>query len=242
MIELHSYDTDHKLIKLSIKEMLELNIVNWKYNRPPDEIRCNEIAEYFTKFTPDILQPFVFHYLSDTQQYEALDGIHRWSSLTKMNNLEQMNEKYVLIHVYKDKSDGFLVDIFQNLNKTVPVPNLYFRANNEDTAEKQMIEYITKDWMKKYTSHFSPNSNCNVPNINRDTFIELITDIYKTQQIRSKEKLEDVLQGANQKIKGRVENGYRDNRNKFSDKQKEKCVKSGCYLFLYRPDIIKTII
>jgi hypothetical protein len=242
MIELHSYDTEHKLIKLSIKDFLELNIVNWKYNRPPDEVRCTEIAEYFTKFTPDILQPFVFHYLSNTQQYEALDGIHRWNSLTKMKNTQQMNEKFVLIHVYTDKSDGFLVDIFQNLNKTVPVPNLYFRANNEDETEKQIIEHITKDWMKKYQSHFSPNANCNVPNINRDIFIELITDIYKSSKIRSKEKLEEVLQCANQKIKERTESSFRDNRNKFSDKQKEKCVKTGCYLFLYRPDIIKTII
>jgi hypothetical protein len=239
MIELLSYDTEHTLIKLSIKDMLQLNIVNWKYNRPPDEIRCSEIAEYFTKCNPDILQPFVFHYLSKSEQYEVLDGIHRWISLTKMNNVEQMYEKYILIHIYKDKSDGFLVDIFQNLNKTVPVPNLYFRANNEDSGEKHIIEHITKDWMKKYQSHFSPNPNCNIPNINRDTFIELITDIYKTQQIRSKEKLEAILQTANGIIKERVESGFR---NRFTDNQKEKCRKTGCYLFLYRPDNIKTII
>lgn len=242
MTEIHFYDPEHQLIKMQIKDMLPMNIVNWKYNRPADEIRCSEITEYFTKYNPEIVQPFVLHNRTSTDEFEVLDGIHRWTSLVKIGNTDQMRNKYVLVHIFSNKSDGFLVDLFQNLNKTVPVPNLYMNANNDDTTQKQIIEHVTKDWIKKYSSHFSPNRNCNVPNINRDTFIDLITEIYNSKKVRSKEQLEELLQKANQSIKEQVETGSRLYRIKPSDKQKEKCSTTGCYLFLCRPDVIKTII
>jgi hypothetical protein len=243
MKEVHSYNEDHKLIIMTVKDMLKLKIENWEYNRPPDEIRCNEIANHYTKFNVDILQPFYFHYRPKVNRYEVLDGIHRYTGLIMMNEKELMYDKIVFIHIFTDLMDGMLIDIFQNINKTVPVPKLYISANNDDT-EKQIIEYVTKDWIKKYTAHFSPNPNCNVPNINRDTFIELLTYISKSYQVCSKEKLEEILQKANQHIKDHIQSGLntRTLPNKFSEKQKEKCVKTGCYLFLYRPDIIKTII
>lgn len=240
----HVYNPDHQVIKMSIKDMLELPIENWKYNRPPDEIRSIEIANYFNKFNVDILQAFYIHYRPDTDAYEMLDGIHRYTGLKMMNNLELMYDKIIFIHLFTDLTDGILIDIFQNLNKTVPVPSLYIHVDKKDDTEKVIVEDITKQWITKYKSHFSPNSECNIPNINRDTFIILLTDLYNLYKIRTKDKLEDILEKANILIKEHVQSGLhtRYMPNKFSNKQKDKCLKSDCYLFLYRPDKIKEII
>ena len=43
---IHSYSDRHMIIKIKISDLLESPISNWKYNRPPDQIRCADIAKY----------------------------------------------------------------------------------------------------------------------------------------------------------------------------------------------------
>jgi hypothetical protein len=54
---IHKYGDNHQLIRLSIKQLLELPIENWKHNRPPDEIRVSEIETFIQKKDTLILQP-----------------------------------------------------------------------------------------------------------------------------------------------------------------------------------------
>ena len=43
---LHSYSERHFIIKIKISDLLNASITNWKYNRPPDMIRCSDISKY----------------------------------------------------------------------------------------------------------------------------------------------------------------------------------------------------
>ena len=43
------YNSYHKIIKVKISDLLSIPIKNWKYNRPPDLIRCDDIARYIYK-------------------------------------------------------------------------------------------------------------------------------------------------------------------------------------------------
>ena len=240
---LHTFSSAHKLIKTTVGDLLEYPIRNWEYNRPPDDIRCNEISNYLAKPEVQLLQPFYLHYDSKENMYYVLDGIHRYTALTMIEYKEIVNTKTVFIHIFNDLSKGMLVDIFENLNKTIPVPQLYVNVDKHDSSQISIIEEILTDYKKRYKEHFSPNGTFCAPNINRESFTNLLTDLYKLHNIRNKKGLEDILTKTNNSIKERIDSGMhtRSLPNKFSEKQKDKCRKSGLYLFLYNCEIIKTI-
>jgi hypothetical protein len=269
---IHQYNEYCRLILITIEQLLQLNAQNWKYNRPPDEIRIEEIKKYIVRKDTNILQPFYIHYDTTTQTYEILDGIHRYTALKEINKQipqyalapttsilstltvvgmefepqKRVNHKIVFVHLFIDLTEGSLIDIFQDLNKTVPVPNLYIACApiSIDADEKETIQEVTKVWQRKYKSHFSHSPSCNVPNINRDTFMNLLSNLYTKYKIRSKTKLEEILSLANGSIREYVESGVHSRAipNKFSDKQKDKCKETGCYLFLYKEEMINFFI
>jgi hypothetical protein len=240
---IHEYTEDNRLIKLTIEELLKLPMENWKHNRPPDEVRVAEIESFIKKRANEILQPFYIHYNPKTDIYEILDGIHRYSAIKEVSekNMENISDKIVFIHLFIDLSYGTLIDIFQNLNKTVPVPELYIGQTQDNTNKKEIIEEISTEWKKMYKEHFSGSkTSCQIPNIIRDSFIDILSELYTSYKIRSKSKLLELLERANTNIKDYVLAGvsFRTIPIKFSDNQLQKCSKSGCYLFLYR-DISK---
>ncbi len=250
---IHQYSKGKKVILITVEDLLKLNSQNWKYNRPPDEIRIEEIKKYIVRKDTNILQPFYIHYDTNTQTYEILDGIHRYTALKELrvSNMEFepqqiINRKMVFVHLFIDLTEGALIDIFQDLNKTVPVPNLYIACSpiSVDADEKEAVGDITKDWQRKYKSHFSHSPNCNIPNINRDTFMNLLSNLYNKYRVRNKARLEEILELANNSIREYVESGVHSRAipNKFSDKQKDKCRETGCYIFLYKEDMINYFI
>jgi hypothetical protein len=236
---IHKYDDNHRLIKLSIKQLLELPIENWKHNRPPDEVRVAEIESFIQKRANEILQPFYIHYNPKTDIYEILDGIHRYSAIKEVSekNMEHISDKILFIHLFIDISYGALIDIFNNLNKTVPVPELYIGKAEDNTNKKEIIEETVEQWKIWYKSHFSSSTtSCQIPNILRDSFINILSELYTSYKVRSKTKLLELLECANSNIRDYVLAGIslRTIPIKFSEQQKQKCSKSGCYLFLYR--------
>jgi hypothetical protein len=235
---IHKYGDNHQLIKLSIKQLLELPIENWKHNRPPDEIRVSEIETFIQKRDTLILQPFYIHYNPKNGIYEILDGIHRYTAMKNIEYPELIEDKIVFVHLFVNLTYGNLIDIFQDINKTVPVPELYINSTNvnDNANEKVIIEEVSKEWQRKYKSHFSPSSNYNVPNINRDVFINILSHLYTSYKVRNSTKMSEMLERANTNIRDYVLAGvgFRNMPIKFSDKQKEKCKESGCYLFLYK--------
>jgi hypothetical protein len=232
---IHEYTHDHRLIKLTVGQLLELPIENWKHNRPPDEVRVAEIKEFIHKRGNDILQPFYIHYNSKKDVYEVLDGIHRYSSMKGAE--EHIFDKTVFVHLFIDYSCGSLVDIFENLNKTVPVPELYIGQPQADTTKKDIIEEVSEQWKKQYKSHFTNSkTSYQIPNIIRDSFINILSELYTSYTVRNKTKLLELLERANSNIKDYVLAGVslRTIPIKFTANQLKKCSETGCYLFLYR--------
>jgi hypothetical protein len=237
---IHEYDDDHRLIKLTIGQLLELPIENWKHNRPPDEVRFAEIEAFIQKRNNEILQPFYINYNSETDIYEVVDGIHRYSAIKAIKDshvLDKILDKIVFVHLFIDISYGALIDIFNNLNKTVPLPELYIGKAEDNTNKKEIIEETVEQWKIWYKSHFSSSTtSCQIPNIIRDAFINILSELYTSYKVRSKTKLLELLECANSNIRDYVLAGIslRTIPIKFSEQQKQKCSKSGCYLFLYR--------
>ena len=245
---LHEYTNYHKIIKIKIEDLLSSPITNWQYNRPPDLARCFDIAKYIYNSKNNIDTMLYLSFNNKKQAFDIIDGIHRYTSLNliKEQNSKQLDlitpsdfgnnndakwlyDSYIICNIRINTSDGELIELFKSLNKSNPVPDLYIRDTNKE--KKDIIEGITNNWIVKYNSHFSSNNKPNKPNINRDRFIDLLDAVYDKYKITEENKLllEQILERTNTNI-------YYNIPKKISEKIREKCSNTGCWLFIYNID------
>ena len=243
---LHKYNENHYIIKIQISDFLNSNIKNWKYNRPPDLIRCVDIAKYiyFSKKPVDSMFYLFFNNVNET--FEIIDGIHRYNALKhiKQENTKSIDfitpgdfgnnndafwfyQQFIILNIRFNSLEEELIGAFKSLNKSNPVPDLYFR--DEVKERKEVIENIVKIWQSKYKCHFSSSIKPNIPNINRDRFIDLLDKLYDKYDIKSETQyvLEDALENMNEYIKNNIPK-------KLSELIVKKCNETGCYLFLFK--------
>jgi hypothetical protein len=240
---LHTYSENVHLTKTNVKTLLETPIVRWRYNRPPDMTRCQEIKEHMTKQDTFINMPFHLFYNETYEEFECLDGLHRYTALceaVKDGCSELINDKTVICYIYSKLKIDELKEIFRGINKSVAVPELYI-SNEYDQTDKTIIENVVKSWESTYKSHFSSNHNFNAPNINRDSLISLLTEVYSDYKVRTEQKMMEMLIKANEFIKSYVEGDivHYGLSKSYTQKQLEKCVKTGCYLFLFKDSKLK---
>ena len=251
---LHDYSSYHKIIKVKISDLLSANITNWKYNRPADLTRCADIARYIY-ITKTIVDTML--YVSFNKQkcsFDVIDGIHRYTSLKIIqeenskaldlitpsefgnnNDAKWLYDSYILINIRINSSEGELIELFRSLNKSNPIPELYVRDLNQE--KREIIESVSNNWQVKYKSHFSSNSKPNKPNVNRDRFIDLLEIVYDKYKITNENKflLEEKLQKTNTNILFNIPR-------KLSQSIKEKCSKTGLWMFIYTiEELIKMI-
>lgn len=246
-IILHDFSLFHKIIKIKISDLLNANISNWKYNRPPDINRCNDIANYiyYKKSPIDTMLYLSFNNFSKT--FDVIDGIHRYTSLKIIkehnskpldlltpsdfgnnNDANWLFDSYIIINLRINATEGELIELFKNLNKSNPIPELYLCNANQD--KKDIIEKVVKEWQSKYPSHFSSKAKPYKPNVNRDRFIDLLEIIYDKYEINQDKKhlLENLLERTNTNISYNVPRKITK-----SKSINDKCVETGCWLFIY---------
>jgi len=235
---IHTFQPNHYLGKCKMGDLLGSmdHIENWEYNRPPDLERSREIANAILQKKNAIDWVLHFAYDSVTKCFQVIDGIHRVYAL-EMAKAGISLDDFVLINFKVDASKGELVDWFHAINNSNPVPELYLRDTSLE--KRECIEKIAKEWQEKYPGHFMSTKKPNTGHINRDRFMDLLDDMYeKYKKTHSKllsmeETLKEKLMTQNQYIR---ENIPMKQKPKISPKTLEKCLQSGCYLFLYKPE------
>lgn len=241
----HSYSERHMIVKIKIRDLLESNITNWKYNRPPDQIRCADIAKYIYISKKPLDTMLYLSFNNSTQTFDIVDGIHRYTSLKilKENNSKSLNlidhcdygsnndaewlyQSYIILNMRFNATEGELIELFKNLNKSTPISDLYIRDFVKE--KREIIENVANNWQIKFKSHFSANNKPNKPNVNRDRFIDLLQEIYVKYNINEDNKylLEQVLDQANWNISINIPH-------KLSQSIIDKCKSTGCWLFIY---------
>lgn len=250
---LHQYNDKHAIYKCKIKDLLlgaeKEQIINWKYNRPPDDIRSIEIASYIFNKKEDL--DWLIYAIYENNSLQIIDGIHRFYALQIIkrenkkpidyltpnlfgcdNNAEWLYEKYLILSIRSNMTDGQTIDLFQSLNKSNPVPDLYIIDQGQQ--KRNIIEHIVSEWVASFRTHFTSSKSPNIPNTNRDRFIEILDYAYTKYNITNSNSylLNDILYELNTGIK-------RELPKKLSENAIEKCKKSGCYLFLLRQDQIQ---
>ena len=195
---IHTYSERHFIIKIKISDLLIAPVTNWKYNRPPDMIRCADISKYICLSKTSIDTMLYLSFNNKTTSFDIIDGIHRYSSLKIIKDynsipLDTLNtsitsdygnnndavwlyNSYIILNMRFNSTEGELIELFKNLNKSTPIPDLYIRDVAKE--KRDIIENVANNWQVKYKTHFSSNNKTNKPNINRDRFIDLLEKIY----------------------------------------------------------------
>ena len=251
---IYSFDSNHGIYKIQVKDLLKDHIKNWEYNRPPDLARCPDIARYlYTSKKP--MDTMIFLYFNNIKQiFEVLDGIHRLTALKIIkeenskplellcpgdfgsnNDASWIFEKEIIVNIRFNSNLGELIEIFKNLNKSQAVPDLYIRDHAKE--KRQIIDAIANEWFVKYKNHFSGSPDPITGNTNRNKFVSLLDKIYDKYDIDEScpNKLNSLLEDANTRIMTKIPS-------KVSINIRLKCKESGCYLFIYKNDKLEDFI
>lgn len=240
-----TFSPDHAVYKIKIKYLLQDAVKNWEYNRQPDMVRCPDIARYITVAKKPIDTMFYMTYNNPKDQFEVLDGIHRITalklikedSMPDLDLIEWLLEQEVLVNIRFNATFGQLIEVFTNLNKSQPVPELYIRDQKKE--RRDTIEAIANEWAVMYKKHFSSASNPICGNTNRNKFIDLLDKLYDKHNIGEYgsgiRKLRKLLSEANTLISRNIPP-------KASVDVRVKCRESGCYLFLLKNDELEHVI
>ena len=189
----HSYSERHTIVKIKICDLLDSPITNWKYNRPPDQIRCADIAKYIYISKKPLDTMLYLSFNNSTQSFDIVDGIHRYTSLKilKEHNSKSLNlidpcdygnnndadwlyQSHIILNMRFNATEGEIIELFKNLNKSSPISDLYIRDFVKE--KRAIIENVANNWQIKFKSHFSANNKPNKPNVNRDRFIDLLQE------------------------------------------------------------------
>lgn len=233
------------VLKVELKDLLNAKIKNWHGNRPPDKLRCNDIALWISNNNPKINTAFYMIYNNPKRRFEIFDGIHRLTALRQLKDddttsYSKIEGQEVIVYMYFNTTEGQVIDLFTSLNKCISVPELY--SSNQKEEKRNIIETICKEWQKKYKGAFSTSGNPNLGKMNRDTFIDLLDKLYDKYEIDSPDVLREKLDATNRKIC--FEYLQRKNLKGVERNAYIRCQTSGsgCYLFLYKKDILLEIL
>lgn len=270
----HDYTATTKLIRIKIHDLLIPNkIVNWNYNREPDYVRIPAISKniYETRCNP-IKTLFYINYNFKNDNFEIIDGSHRFKALEMLLSLRNNNGKiidsrlkntdgnesaewfddtdinwilneYILIYCCFQSTQNELIQLRDNINLSQPMEIIPSSTQIND-EKYQIINRIADDYQLRFKKNFSDSNDDSYLKsngmTNRNKFIKLLSNLYDKYNIDINRVgiLQQHLQIANDNIHAKLDSG----KLKCSQKSKKRCDESGCYLFMYKNDVLEDFI
>lgn len=213
--------------KLYIAHLDDFDLKIWKYNRPPDDVRVQEIAQYIRDeaFVPGIIYAF-----SDWrgQIYYIYDGAHRLAAITCDPSFKDL-EFLLAIHELHTNDVSVIQKEFKNINLAVPVPDLYLDDEQKIQAREascRLVDAICNKYKKLQSASPRPRK----PNFNRDLLLDCVYDVVQASQQWTDAHLWASVQSINTLYKRQCD---------VSQSFVKKCIQSDCFLFLRGLDDFK---
>lgn len=226
--EYHREITDPRISYEIVSDSSRMSLVRiWKNNRPPDMQRVKEVKDYIkVKGMVDgqILLAIV------NGECICYDGAHRLEASKQL-----FPEGGVQVRIIYDSTDEEVKEEFYRINKSIPVPELYFSDDEISVKLMSNIQNITRGLCENYKAFVSTSRKPQRPNFNRDTFIENLSDILKKElqperiMGLTENDIAKWLQMTNETI--RQNHFNRNPRIKCSPKILSKCENQKFYLF-----------
>lgn len=217
------------LYKIPTSTFIELTnkgvICRWNKNREEDKKRVEKIKSYASSkgYIDGVISLACYN-----NKLQCYDGNHRRMSIT--TKLEP-----VLVDILWKANEKVTIDEFNVINKSVSVPEIYFSNNDE---VKILVNDYVRDFVTMYSDHNSASKMCKSPNFNRDSLTDNITKLLDKECFAHYEPADmlgfiTILNNCykNDELEFRVKNQIK------SKNSKDKCEKSGLWLFALQRDI-----
>jgi hypothetical protein len=205
----------HWIYWIPIEVFKELPIRRWRFNRPLDMDRVDEIRASIIKHKRVDGLVYLAYIKGELINYES--G-HRWEALRGVTEVED-----ILVDILWDGDEDDVVNEFRRLNKAVSVPDLYIKE--DDTGIVDEVRAAVEAFCVKYAKLKVPSARPQRPNFNRDTFTDEFFRVMKESKW-SVAKMVKKLDEQNARMATIDRTG-------LSPKVVEKCEKSGLWLFAW---------
>lgn len=146
---------------------------NWAKNRPPDQVRIQQIKQHFLNNNTRLIPGIISAWDKDDGIFYIYDGIHRFLALKEILEQNPDQDFFLLIQFKTAKREQEIIDDFINLNKSVSVPTIYIE--DTDALKKTVCQNIAEELCKRFPAFVSPSRKPYVYNFNRDNLIEFIS-------------------------------------------------------------------
>lgn len=213
----------HKVIDL---------LKNWKRNRRPDALRVKEIVSSLAR--NEIVQPYISCAEIITGQLDVYDGMHRADAFKiALHECIISKDFMLIIDCLFGKSDSEIAKCFKNINKSVPVPDLY----TEEIEDVGMyiisaINDLVKEYCDKYSDFVKVSKSPQRPNFNRDMFSDDLFKLYKDLQEDFPDITINIIKEGLSKLNAKYAKEEKVNKN--NRRGMEKCIKYNFFLFIER--------
>lgn len=209
---------------LNFEVLITKRIVNWKHNRPPDDMRIREISR-------GIVQSKQCDGIIYVARIDGIlvcyDGIHRHEAIKQSLVADKtLSNLPILVFELHDATEDKVLEHFRILNRCIPVPELYM--GNQASSKIEMIERVVAHYFSKFPQFFSTSRSPRVPNENKDIFRDKLSEIYDKKTPHNYDVFANRLEVLNSLYRKKFLESKTTSRNL------QKCVKFEFYLFFKR--------
>jgi hypothetical protein len=199
---------------------------NWRKNRTPDKMRVNSLIDFLRDktFVPGFLYVGKVSSIFSDDVF-VYDGMHRFAAAKDIFLKHNIDLTCYIVMFETDNEDD-IINHFVEINKSVPVPEIYKGNETQRTAD---IQTFIRVFTQKYTEFSKPSRITKRPNFNRDTLTDIISRVLIENKDYSPDTLLNILDCLNVDMKEKCENGHFKN---VTAGIKEKCRTLDMYLFV----------
>jgi hypothetical protein len=190
----------------------ELNVSQWKHNRPADMKRVDEIHNWMKQFNR--MDGVINLACVSGYGLVCFDGNHRRLALKGLDITVKVN-------IVWDATDEIVTHEFRRINQSISVPDLYIEEN--DAIVIANVQNAVSEFIKRFDIQQSTAKNPQRPNFNRDNLTNQLFNLQKERNISIAD-----LMTRNYSLNDALAIGDKTNLN---EKIIKKCSEGGLWLF-----------
>ena len=211
-------------------------IKRWKHNRPPDDLKVQEIISTMKNGTYVSTPLLGYFNIKDgkIKEVHIYDGSHRLEALKQVYNTGMLGNGSFVIQACINPTEEQIKMKFRLINKVTPVSEIYTDMNDpqEMLKYRKFIDEFGDQFTKTYQKNKSTAKNPHPPNYNpyhfKDEFSQLCIEYPKVKDYTT-----EYIMGVFNTINTLYKDAYTnitptDKLRKYID----KAHKSGCFLFI----------
>lgn len=188
-------NNEKTLFLTTLKELKSAGTVIWSGNRMLDSSRIEELKNMYLQNSYEMI-PGILHVFREHKKYHIYDGAHRYEAAIKSG----LNLK-ALVSVLSNASKVY--EDFTNVNKSVPVPEIYITKDKKPHPHKDICQKIVEYFNTNYPDFKSSSGKPRAPNYNQDILMETFLDIIEEVSLVDPNKntlknMIDAIQKANE--------------------------------------------